>query len=354
MKIRHYFAGGNTPVGFYSYYNEILPQEETRLTVYLKGGAGTGKSTLMKKWGTALAEAGHPVEFLHCSGDPASLDGVVARESGVCVVDGTAPHAQDPKILANECVFDPGRFIDREKLLPYREELMTLSRRKKDCYARAYRNLSAAGTVYEGVLAERGKALSENALYERSEQVLKELFADCPVTPVRGQIRHGFAAAITPRGVLDYSDTLFDGLTRWQIIAENGLGVHTLLDRVATAALAHGMKVEAYCSPLFPKRIEHLVLTDLGVALTTAEGRSDRQIDLASCLDESAFAAAKRRTEADFELFDLLLTRTVEHLREAGEEHARMEERTVPAMDFPAMEEEFSRILTKMDGLTKG
>ncbi len=356
MKIQHYFAGGNTPGGFYSYYNEILPLEETRYTVYLKGGAGTGKSTLMKKWGMALAEEGHPVEFLHCSGDPSSLDGIVARGIGLSVVDGTSPHVQDPRALGvADCIFDPGRFIDRTLLLPHRERLIALSNRKKECYTRAYRNLAVAGTIYGGVLEERGKALSQNALYETGKRVLDELFANHPVTSKRGRLRRAFASAVTPRGVVDYSDTLFEGLERWQLVAENGLGVDSLLSRVAEGAQARGMGVEGYCSPLFPKRFEHLVLTDLGVVLTTAEsGISARHIDLTSCLDESVFAERKRQTEEDLKLFDLFLSRTVSHLRRAGEEHARMEELTVPAMDFAQMEEEFSRLRAVADGLTKG
>ena len=352
LDIRHYFAGGNTPAGFYSYYEEVLPVEESRYAVYLKGGAGTGKSTLMKKWGTALAESGHTVEFLHCSGDPSSLDGIVVRELGLLVVDGTAPHVQDPKLAGvSGCIFDPAQFMDVSALLPHREELIALSRRKKECYARCYRDLSVAGLLYGGALEERGKALSQNALYQVVERVASDLFYDCPVAPVRGRIRHAFVSAITPRGVVDYSDTLFAGLKRWQLVNENGLGVHDLLTRIAEGALARGMGVEAYCSPLFPKRMEHLVLTDLGIVLTSGAG--EETIDLTACLDASVFAEAKRRTEEDFRLFDLFLSRAVGQLRAAGEAHAQMEDLTVPAMDFLGMDETFSRIRSTVDGLTK-
>ena len=76
---RYLFPGGNTALGFFSFYDHILPEEETRRMIILKGGPGVGKSTFMRRIGAALAERGHAVEYLICSSDPHSLDGVVAR-----------------------------------------------------------------------------------------------------------------------------------------------------------------------------------------------------------------------------------------------------------------------------------
>ena len=47
-RVRNLYPGGNTPDGFYSYYNYILPQREAEKIFCIKGGPGTGKSTLMK------------------------------------------------------------------------------------------------------------------------------------------------------------------------------------------------------------------------------------------------------------------------------------------------------------------
>ena len=49
MSVSEYFPGANTPEGFYSYYSDILKPDETEHKIILKGGPGTGKSSLMKK-----------------------------------------------------------------------------------------------------------------------------------------------------------------------------------------------------------------------------------------------------------------------------------------------------------------
>ena len=77
---RHYFPGNNTPLGFYSYYKYILGQREAHKIICIKGGPGTGKSTFMKKIGAAMAEKGEDIDYLHCSADENSLDGIVLKK----------------------------------------------------------------------------------------------------------------------------------------------------------------------------------------------------------------------------------------------------------------------------------
>lgn len=87
-----YYLGANTPAGFYSLYDELIDLERARDVRILKGGPGCGKSTLMRQVGETMEERGHTVEYIRCSGDPDSLDGVVIPALGAAVVDGTAPH----------------------------------------------------------------------------------------------------------------------------------------------------------------------------------------------------------------------------------------------------------------------
>jgi ABC-type lipoprotein export system ATPase subunit len=51
-KILNYYAGGNTAKGFYNLYDSAL--EDLDKLFILKGGPGTGKSTLMKTIGELI------------------------------------------------------------------------------------------------------------------------------------------------------------------------------------------------------------------------------------------------------------------------------------------------------------
>ncbi len=87
-----YFLGANSPTGFNSLYDHLLPSEEARAIFILKGGPGCGKSTLMRKVGALAGEAGLETEYILCSGDPDSLDAIILPTLAVAIVDGTAPH----------------------------------------------------------------------------------------------------------------------------------------------------------------------------------------------------------------------------------------------------------------------
>ena len=62
-KIR-FFLGSNTARGFRSYFEQLLgPNSGYRLFI-LKGGPGTGKSSLMKKLASAFETAGDQVIYI--------------------------------------------------------------------------------------------------------------------------------------------------------------------------------------------------------------------------------------------------------------------------------------------------
>lgn len=87
-----YFLGANSPSGFYSLYDQLLPPEQASAIYILKGGPGCGKSTLMRRVAGLVQEAGQSAEYILCSGDPESLDAVVFPGLRAALVDGTAPH----------------------------------------------------------------------------------------------------------------------------------------------------------------------------------------------------------------------------------------------------------------------
>ena len=93
-----YFLGANSPTGFYSLYDCLLPPEKARAIYILKGGPGCGKSTLMRKIGAWAEESGLKTEYILCSGDPDSLDAVILPALGVAIVDGTAPQGVVPQV----------------------------------------------------------------------------------------------------------------------------------------------------------------------------------------------------------------------------------------------------------------
>ncbi|WP_330948836.1 hypothetical protein [Virgibacillus sp. MG-45] len=91
----HRLFGTNTPDGSVNVLPSLLQRVNKKY--YIKGRAGTGKSTLMKKVCQACVERGYDTELYHCSFDPNSIDMVLVDELGFAVFDSTDPHEFFPE-----------------------------------------------------------------------------------------------------------------------------------------------------------------------------------------------------------------------------------------------------------------
>ena len=112
-QVTNFFVGANSGEGFRNLFSELVDLEDTYDLMVLKGGPGVGKNTFMREIGRTMEEAGAAVEYLWCSGDPDSLDGVVIPELRCAVADGTPPHAIEPQYpAAVDRYVDLGRFYD--------------------------------------------------------------------------------------------------------------------------------------------------------------------------------------------------------------------------------------------------
>ena len=144
-KEKHYFAAANTGNGFISFFSEIFNPVGLKKIYILKGGPGVGKSTLMKKAARAAEKKGFSPVYLHCSSDPASLDGVLIPETGKAILDGTAPHVVDPRFAgAREIIVNLGEAWDIAALEKSDGQIIDLCERKSACFRTAYRLLAAA------------------------------------------------------------------------------------------------------------------------------------------------------------------------------------------------------------------
>lgn len=143
MAATRYFLGGNTARGFVSFYDGFCRGPEDFLWV-IKGGPGCGKSSFMKTIGRAAEDAGLDTEYVLCSGDPDSVDGVYIPAWHTGYADGTAPHVIEAVTPGAAGLYlDLGQFYDRIALQKERRAIEDLQRRYQSLYREAYTLLAA-------------------------------------------------------------------------------------------------------------------------------------------------------------------------------------------------------------------
>ena len=352
--VKNIFPGGNTSRGFYSFYRYILGQDEARRIICIKGGPGTGKSSLMKKVGVYFNEKGYDIEYHHCSSDNNSLDGLVIKGLNVAILDGTSPHVVDPlNPGAVDEILNMGDCWNEEGFKKYRHKIMDINKKVGKTFKRAYRFFGAAKLVYDDWYTYNSEALNINKLNLLKENLKESLFTTSPSNV--GYDRHLFATAFTPNGIITYIENLSENYKKIYVLKGGpGTGKSNVLEFLSTEALRRGHYVEIFHTPLIPEKIEHILIPDLNVAILTSNEINKLDlpgtvIDMLDCLNLNTLEKNKAETEYDATEFYTLLNKGLTTIKEAKVLHDELETSFIPNMDFSKVDEVFSKVIKKIN-----
>lgn len=337
--IRHLYPGGNTSRGFYSYYDQVIrPEAATRIFI-LKGGPGVGKSTLMRRLGEEIAEH-RDVEFLHCSSDNDSLDGIVVPSAGVMMVDGTAPHIVDPVLPgAVDGIVNLGECLNQTALHEKTQQIFETNRRISSQFQRAYRYLAAAAQVRADAHALYAQHTDRAALNEALAPLIKSL--KLPAKPAGpGRERKLFAGAVTPGGCVCTLESL-KGTECWRLAGPWAFPAEWALEVLVRRALESGLEVETYHCAIDPERIEHLYLPEKGLLVTTdsdyhrvSPAGVARTLDFAPLIDQDALLEYQPVLQQNAALFASLVDAAVQSIATAKRFHDKLEHFYTSEMDY--------------------
>lgn len=341
--ITRYFLGANAYSGFYSLYDGFCAGPDDFLRV-IKGGPGTGKSSLMRRIGAAAEAKGHAVEYILCSGDPDSLDGVYIPALGVGYADGTAPHVLDPELFGvSGNYLDVGACCARVSDSASRREIAELTHAYREHYSAAYSYLaasraadpSARGTLLTGADLDSVRRRARSA----AERELPASGSD------GGERRRRFLRAITCRGEVFCSDTLAALCPRVYAL-ESALGLSgVFLAEIAAAAKRRGYGYVICPDPLDPERLDAVLLPGRGAAYVASSPgqelpiKPSRRLHLDSALLRGMSKDAKKALEADRRAAASLRRCGIEALASAKRLHDELEAVYRPYVSFPALDE---------------
>jgi len=269
---RKFFAGGNTAYGFYSLFDHIMDKKDGKFIV-LKGGPGTGKSTLMQNLGNHILETGNDVEYFYCSSDSTSLDGVAAPGLKFAVIDGTPPHAVDLKLpgLYDE-IINLGEFWDIEKMLPFKNKLIAINGEIKESFAAAYNYLAEAKLVLKGLEVHTSSLLNKRINHKTILHLQGRILDDEPCRNNSSE-RHLFASAISPEGLVNYYESILSSCCEVYLLSGvPGSGISDYLETIYRVLHFKGLSLEVYHCALDPQKIDALVIPEKRIAIVKSTG----------------------------------------------------------------------------------
>ena len=323
----NWFAGANTEEGFSGSYPEIVREGSLARLYIVKGGPGTGKSTLMRHIAEAAEEAGHRAETFLCGSDPDSLDAVLL-DGRIAAVDGTAPHALDMTYpgAASEIV-DLSAFWDNGILAAAREEIVARVSLKTAAFAAATRWLGAAGKI----LAEEEALARKAFLAEKAAGFAARLVKRLGKPGGHGTVRRRYTHGVTMRGRRRTDGIAADAAVRYAV-EDCGGSAALFMPLLADALTQAGWDVTLGMLPLG------------GVVGGIRAGRfafvcgdgGDAVLRMSRFTRSDPDTRGERRLAA--KVRESCLAEAEACLRRASEEHFAVEEIYRGAMDFGAKE----------------
>ena len=354
---RYYFPGANTPEGFVSYYGDILSQNEACRIFCIKGGPGTGKSTLMKDIGSYYLQKGINVEFLKCSSDPASLDGLLVNDKNIAIIDGTSPHITDPvNPGAVDEIINLAEHLDSDMLIEDKRKIIDLSRTISETFAQAYVYLKCTDAVYRRLNDIYKKYICEDKLYE--------LIMSISLPDKRnktGKKKRFFGSSITSSGLVNE----FRSLTKevrdiYLIEVPGGYKPSGIIDFLSGRIMNQGYDVEELYCPMKPNETaEHIISKEAGLALFTCNEYHGKDIFEPDKVRALIKADIMPITDTDKNMIEELknvanenIGSAIKHLKIAKKKHDELENYYIKAMDFDAVNKIKEQIIKRINELT--
>ena len=367
---RHYFPGNNTPLGFFSYYKHILGQREANKIVCIKGGPGTGKSTFMNRIAEYFASMDEDIDYLHCSADENSLDGIVLKDRRIAVIDGTSPHITDPVTPgAVDKIVNLGEFWDEEAIAVNKSEIIDLNEETSRWYRIAYNYLSAAKSVYRSLEEIYNDASEDSEIYKVVADIVGSEYGDLDISLKPGKRKKFFASAITGDGVVNYITSLLGDMKRvYMIDSPVGYSNSSFMEIVTEGAIYRGLDVEVYYCPMCPEeKIEHIVIPELKTAFVTMNRYHDIQpweipapdesgqeiilIDMEDYMNILNIGKNSELIQSLNEEYDILLNKSVKHLSLARDTHLMVEKMYIPNMNFTQLSDMRDKLQAELAAL---
>lgn len=356
LKERHLFPGNNTSEGFYSLYSNILTQDDAKRIFCMKGGPGTGKSSLMKKVGAHFLNKGYSIEYLHCSSDVNSLDGVLIKELNVAILDGTSPHVVDPANPgAIDEILNMGDCLDSAALTSNKNEILSLTRSISSNFKHAYCFLRAAKGLHDYWCMLNSESIISSKFNLLTESIKEEIFTTHKAG--YGLERHLFSTAITDQGIITYSvDLSSDYKNKYILNGGPGLGKTEILKELGKVAQKKGYFVEYMHDPFKPERLEHIFIPELSTCILTENEISQctfagKRFNINDFCNQDIIT--KNNAEIDFtsKLFYGLINKATSLIGQSHIMHDDLEKYYIDAMNFDKANEIYDTLIERIEKL---
>lgn len=349
-----FFIGATTPNGFVSYTSELANENEIDCACLVKGGAGSGKSTFIKKAASALAN-GSVNELIYCSLDPESLDAALICDGKLSLIDATAPHTIEPKISgAFENVVSLYDFFDTDFLRANKDKIATLRREEEMLKERSRALIRAAGMLLSSNESLASRCLDIEKLTNYITRVCIREFKD--EKGKQGTVKNRFLSAVTQNGIMAFTDTINKMCDRAYVIDDtSGAASSVICEAILKTAVKFGYDAYAcHCPMSITDRIDHVLIPKLRLAFVTSNSfhpitlKDGKIVHTARFYNKDLMHRYSNRARFQMKAAKQLLAEAAGVIALTLKKHKEIEKYYVGCCDFAARERYFKGVISQL------
>jgi hypothetical protein len=342
---KRYFAAANTGSGFKSFFDEIFRNLDKLYII--KGGPGTGKSKLLRDISNEAKNKSYDVEHFYCSSDPFSLDGIIIKELNTGIIDGTAPHMEDPVYPgAYDEIINLGDFWKSDRLVANKAKISAIINRKNEMFVSVYHYLSAADMIN----GELHKTINKAVLHDKLNAAAVRLVRDIKTgDKYRREMR--LTDAIGMEGITHFN-TFGELAEKRYIIKDYNGTADIFLNHIDMLLKEKRRYVQISCTPLNINLINGIYLPDLRTAFISDSNiekrENDKTVNTERFVDHETVRLNRAKFRFGKRCRDSLTEGALDTLAEIKKLHSELEDIYIDAMDFRSKEEYTKKLLTRI------
>ena len=353
MELKSYFLGANTPYGFYSLFSELYNPEKDNTIYLIKGGPGTGKSSIMKKIASYAEKKGLSVERIPCSSDPLSLDAIIIPELKVAMADATSPHIINP-VYPGVCehTVELSQCWKKDKLKINTSVIKKITKENSLAHKKCIRFMKAAAVVNEEIKDILNNVYDIDKIKRFTARLINTEIKDSE----KGECRNIFLSAVTPLGIVVQYDTLFSSDRILTINDKYGYTSGLIMNELNNYSELNNIARTNCLCPMNPeKKIDHILFGN-SFSVFSADiyhpmiKKGYRTVHTERFLIKDKYDKVKNRITFLNKTKLELISEAVKSLEEAKALHDILESYYIAAMDFSKVSEITDSLIKEIFG----
>lgn len=344
IKTKHnYFASSNSYDGFVSYFDNVFSSRDFTKIFVLKGGPGTGKSTLMKRVACYGESQGFYTEAIYCSSDSKSLDGIIIKsdKGSIAIIDGTAPHERDAIIpgAVDELVW-LGEGWRSSELEEQRGRIFDINSKKTANYKKAYENLHLSSIFARNIRADIAKYLDFKKIDHSVNMLCRDIYCE---GKSKKSIR--LISSFSKEGATKLP-TLYDISEKVYTVSGKYGSCEIYLSLLLAALQKTDMNYTVFPTALDKNIYDAIYLNDTKTVIMTAES-DDAYINTMEYMNKDALHGEMNNLINNTRIKNYFMEKARDCLAKASEFHFELESIYTPSMDFLLLDEYTDKIIDR-------